>query len=58
MLIRFTDVDVNTAGKIKHRQKAGTMTEFIDDDGYLCFSKSEYENWSARKRGRKLKRRD
>lgn len=49
-LINLTKTD---AVKIRARQKAGSMSELYDEDGYLCYSKEELEKWESKKKGRK-----
>jgi hypothetical protein len=41
--------------KIRFRQTKGTMKQFIDEEGYLCYDEEEYRNWKPRKAGRKIK---
>lgn len=53
---RLISLTHSEATKIRERQKVGTMTEFYDDENYLCYSEEEYENYKGKKRGRKIKR--
>jgi hypothetical protein len=55
-LIRLISLPHSQATKIRERQKAGTMTEFYDDELYLCFSEEELKNYKPKKRGRKSRR--
>lgn len=41
--------------KIRFRQTKGTMKQFIDEEGYLCYDEEEYLNWKPKKAGRKIK---
>lgn len=52
-LKRLTDLHTCDANKIRARQKSGTMKEYFDEQGYLCFSEEELKNWQPRKIGRK-----
>jgi hypothetical protein len=55
-LTRLISLPHSQATKIRERQKAGTMTEFYDDEQYLCFSEEELKNYKPKKRGRPVKR--
>ena len=55
-LIRLISLPHSEATKIRERQKAGTMTEFYDDEQYLCFSEEELKNYKPKKRGRPIKK--
>lgn len=55
-IIRLISLPHSQATKIRERQKAGTMTEFYDDEQYLCFSEEELKNYKPKKRGRPVKR--
>lgn len=50
---RLINLDRIEASKIRARQKSGSMKEYYDNEGYLCYSKEELENWEKRKVGRK-----
>lgn len=50
---RLISLTHSEATKIRERQKVGTMTEFYDDENYLCYSEEEYKNYKGMKRGRK-----
>lgn len=52
---RLISLAHSEATKIRERQKVGTMTEFYDDEKYLCYSEEEYLNYKGNKRGRKPK---
>jgi hypothetical protein len=52
---RLISLTHSEATKIRERQKVGTMTEFYDDEHYLCYSEEEYKNYKGMKRGRKSK---
>lgn len=54
-LIRLISLPHSQATKIRERQKAGTMTEFYDDEQYLCYSEEELQNYKPKKRGRPSK---
>ena len=47
--------DRTTARKIRSRQIKGTMKVYFDEQGYICYSKEELDNWQEKKRGRKPK---
>lgn len=51
-LTRLISLPYKEAHRIRERQKAGTMTEFYDDEQYLCFSEEELKNYKPKKRGR------
>lgn len=55
-LTRLISLPHSQATKIRERQKAGTMTEFYDDEQYLCYSEEELKNYKPKKRGRPVKR--
>lgn len=55
-LTRLISLPYKEAHRIRERQKAGTMTEFYDDEQYLCFSEEELKNYKPKKRGRPVKR--
>ena len=50
---RLISLTHSEASKIRSRQKKGTMSELYDDEQYLCYDESEYENWLPKKNGRK-----
>ena len=52
-LQRLKNLHISDANKIRARQKSGTMGEYFDEEGYLCFSISEYNSWQPKKTGRK-----
>lgn len=52
---RVIELNQTDASKVRARQKAGTMTTYFDDDAYVCFDQSEFENWKPQKRGRQPK---
>lgn len=52
---RLISLPHSEACKIRARQLAGTMTEFYDDEQYLCFSEEELKNYKPKKRGRPSK---
>lgn len=54
-LVRVFSMNHNTSRTIRHRQCVGTMQEYFDEEGYVCFSKEEFEKWKPRKAGRKPK---
>ena len=54
-LTRLISLPYKEAHRIRERQKAGTMTEFYDDEQYLCFSEEELKNYKPKKRGRPSK---
>ena len=54
---RLVSLPYRDARRIRERQKAGTMTEFYDDEQYLCYSEEEYINYKPKKSGRPAKRR-
>lgn len=56
MLVRLISLLKKDAVKIRSRQLSGTMTEYYDDEKYLCFDDKELKTWKPRKRGRKPKR--
>lgn len=51
-LTRLISLPYKEAHRIRERQKSGTMTEFYDDEQYLCFSEEELKNYKPKKRGR------
>ncbi len=51
-LKRLISLTYRDARRIRERQKAGTMTEFYDDEQYLCYSEKELKNYKPKKRGR------
>ena len=54
-LTRLISLPYKEAHRIRERQKAGTMTEFYDDEQYLCFSEEELQSYKPKKRGRPSK---
>ena len=54
---RLIDLSHTEACKIRKRQLSGTMSEFYDDQNYLCFDEKELKNWKPKKSGRKSNRR-
>lgn len=52
-LVRLRDLYTVDAQKIRSRQKKQTMSEYFDEEGYLCFSQEEYDAWKPKKVGRK-----
>ena len=52
---RLITLPHSEAVKIRERQKAGTMTEFYDDERYLCYSEEELKTYKPRKSGRPSK---
>lgn len=56
-LKRLISLPHSEATKIRERQKAGTMTEFYDDEQYLCYSEEELQSYKPKKRGRPSKNR-
>ena len=55
MLIRLVSLSRKDSCKIRNRQLKGTMTEYYDDEYYLCFDDQELKTWKPRKCGRKPK---
>lgn len=55
MLIRLVSLSRKDSCKIRNRQLKGTMTEYYDDEHYLCFDDQELKTWKPRKCGRKPK---
>lgn len=55
-LQRLISLTHSDAVKIRTRQLNGTMSEFYDDEKYLCFSMNELINWKPKKVGRKAKK--
>lgn len=55
MLIRLISLPRKDASKIRDRQLKGTMTEYYDDEKYLCFDDHELKLWKPKKVGRKPK---
>lgn len=55
MLVRLISLPRKDASKIRDRQLKGTMTEYYDDEKYLCFDDQELKRWKPRKSGRKPK---
>lgn len=53
---RLFSLSHNEARKIRARQLAGTMSEFYDEEQYLCYSEEEYKSYTGKKRGRKPQR--
>lgn len=45
----------NLAQIITMRQKLGSMSKFIDKDGYVCYDETELAEWKPKKVGRKSK---
>lgn len=56
-LKRLISLNHIEASKIRNRQLKGTMTEYYDDEDYLCFSMQELAEWKPKKVGRKPKTR-
>lgn len=54
-LVRVFAGDRILANKIRDRQIKGTMNEYTDEQGYLCYSQQEFDNWKPKKVGRKIK---
>lgn len=53
-LVRLNDLSHNERRKISARQKVGLMNVYMKD-GYMCYSKKEFDNYVPRKAGRKPK---
>lgn len=49
---RLCDCKHSFSQKIRARQKSGTMTEYYDDEGYVCFDEDELEIYKPKKKGR------
>jgi len=52
-IIRLNDLPKTQAGKIRARQRRGTMTIVVDEENYVCFIKKEYDEWKPKRAGRK-----
>lgn len=52
-LKRLISLSHTEATRIRNRQIVGTMTEFYDDDGYLCYDEDDLNGYKPRKRGRR-----
>lgn len=55
VLKRMKDLPRNVYSKYRIRQKKGNMTEYIDEEGYICYDEDEVENYKPKKRGRPAK---
>ena len=51
-IIRLNWVSKNEREKIRKRQLAGTMTEYYDQQGFLCYDENELLTYKPRKKGR------
>ena len=54
-LVRLVSLTYSEARKIRARQRTKTMTEYFDEDGYLCFDPKELQTYKPLKSGRKPK---
>lgn len=53
MLKRVFSEPHNRARMIRSRQVTGSLTSYIDCQGYVCYDDEELEKWEPQKRGRK-----
>lgn len=55
-LKRLIELNRSEAAKIRARQINGTMTEYYDEEQYLCFDEDELESYKPLKKGRPAKK--
>lgn len=55
-LKRLKELSKRESAKIRARQISGTMTEYYDDDSYLCFDEDELKTYKSKKSGRQPKK--
>ena len=53
---RLKDLSKTLYARYRARQLAGTMIEYIDEQGYICYDEEEAANYVPKKNGRKIKK--
>lgn len=52
-LKRLTSCSTTDYRAIRARQRRGTLSEYYDEQGYVCYDENELKDWKPAKRGRK-----
>ena len=55
--VRLSSLTHSERVRIRKRQMKGTMSDLVDEEGYICYDPNELESWKPKKAGRpRLKR--